>query len=84
MTITYPSRNVVQSTQTTSLEGPNNKIKLLIHRAFGSRSADALMAMIHLCCSGIVIDIGCCSAGPQAVVLGQKTPSFLARITYCR
>ena len=35
------------------LEGMNNKIKLLIHRAFGFRSVPALMAMIHLCCSGI-------------------------------
>lgn len=35
------------------LEGTNNKIKLLIHRAYGFRSVPALMAMIHLCCSGI-------------------------------
>ena len=35
------------------LEGTNNKIRLLIHRAYGFRSVPALMAMIHLCCSGI-------------------------------
>ena len=34
-------------------EGMNNKIKLIIHRAFGFRSISALIAMIHLCCSGI-------------------------------
>lgn len=40
--------------QTSSpLEGMNNKIKLLIHRAYGFKSVPALMAMIHLCCSGI-------------------------------
>ena len=31
----------------------NNKIKLLIHRAYGFRSVPALMSMIHLGCSGI-------------------------------
>lgn len=35
------------------LEGTNNKIKLLIHKAFGFRSVEALMATVHLCCSGI-------------------------------
>jgi transposase len=39
------------------LEGTNNKIKLLIHRAFGFRSTQALMSMIHLCCSGLVITV---------------------------
>lgn len=38
------------------LEGTNNKIKLLIHRAYGFRSVPALMAMIHLCCSGIHLE----------------------------
>ena len=37
------------------LEGTNNKIKLLIHRAFGFRSVASLLAMIHLCCSGITL-----------------------------
>lgn len=35
------------------IEGVNNKIKLIIHKAYGFRSVPALMAMIHLCCSGI-------------------------------
>lgn len=34
-------------------EGMNNKIKLLIHKAFGFHSVTALMAMIYLCCTGI-------------------------------
>ncbi|MFQ5473298.1 MAG: ISL3 family transposase [Dehalococcoidia bacterium] len=37
------------------LEGTNNKIKLLIHKAYGFRSVAGLMAMIHLCCSGITL-----------------------------
>ena len=36
-----------------SLEGMANKIKLIIHRAFGFRDVGHLMAMVHLCCSGI-------------------------------
>jgi transposase len=40
--------------QTNSvLEGTNNKIKLIIHRAYGFHCVAALMAMIHLCCSGL-------------------------------
>lgn len=35
------------------IEGMNNKIKLIMHRAFGMRSVASLIAMIHLCCSGI-------------------------------
>lgn len=35
------------------LEGTNNKIRLLSHRAYGFHSAQALIAMIHLCCAGI-------------------------------
>ncbi len=34
-------------------EGLNNKIKLIIHRAFGFADIGALMAMIHLCCGRI-------------------------------
>lgn len=37
------------------IEGTNNKIKLAIHRAYGFHSIAALVAMIHLCCSGITI-----------------------------
>ncbi|MCP3996181.1 MAG: ISL3 family transposase [bacterium] len=35
------------------LEGTNNKIRLLSHRAYGFHSAEALIAMIYLCCSKI-------------------------------
>jgi len=35
------------------IEGIANKIKLLIHKAYGFGSVTSLMAMIHLCCSGI-------------------------------
>jgi len=37
------------------LEALNSKVKLLSHRAYGFHSADALIAMIYLCCSGIQI-----------------------------
>ncbi|MGH7461477.1 MAG: transposase, partial [Longimicrobiales bacterium] len=37
------------------LEGMNNKIRLLSHRAFGFHSAQPLMAMVYLCCSGITL-----------------------------
>jgi transposase len=39
------------------LEGLNSKIRLLPHRAYGFHSADALIAMIYLCCAGIQIDL---------------------------
>jgi transposase len=35
------------------LEGLNTKVRLLSHRAFGFHSADALLALVYLCCSGI-------------------------------
>jgi transposase len=38
-----------------TLEGMNNKIKLVIHRAFGFHNVDSLIAMVHLCCTGIVV-----------------------------
>jgi len=38
------------------LEGTNNKIKLLIHRSYGFHNVTSLIAMIHLCCSGITLD----------------------------
>jgi len=37
------------------VEGTNNKIKLAIHRAYGFGSVPALMAMVYLCCGGVVI-----------------------------
>jgi len=39
------------------LEGLNSKVRLLSHRAFGFHSADALLALVFLCCSGISIDL---------------------------
>jgi transposase len=35
------------------LEGMNNKIRLLSHRAYGFHSAEPLIAMVYLCCSKI-------------------------------
>ena len=35
------------------VEGMNSKIRMISHRAFGFHSAEALVAMIMLCCSGI-------------------------------
>jgi len=37
------------------LEGTNSKIRMISHRAFGFHSAQALIAMIYLNCSGITI-----------------------------
>ncbi|MGZ6670465.1 MAG: ISL3 family transposase [Solirubrobacteraceae bacterium] len=37
------------------LEALNSKVRLLSHRAYGFHSADALIAMIYLCCTGITI-----------------------------
>ena len=40
--------------QTSGLaEGMNNKIKLLIHKAYGFHNVAALIAMVYLCCTGI-------------------------------
>lgn len=39
------------------LEGLNNKIGMLKHRAYGFHSAAALIAMIYLCCSGMTIPL---------------------------
>jgi transposase len=39
------------------LEALNSKIRLLSHRAYGFHSANALIAMIYLCCAGIQIDL---------------------------
>ena len=37
------------------LEALNSKVRLLSHRAYGFHSAEALIAMIYLCCTGITI-----------------------------
>lgn len=39
------------------LEGLNNKVRLLSHRAFGFHSAEALLALVYLCCSGIELEL---------------------------
>lgn len=39
------------------LEALNSKTRLLSHRAYGFHSADALIAMIYLCCGGIQITL---------------------------
>ena len=35
------------------LEALNSKVRLISHRAYGFHSANALIAMIYLCCAGI-------------------------------
>ena len=37
------------------LEALSSKVRLLSHRAYGFHSAEALIAMIYLCCAGITI-----------------------------
>ncbi|HLH66959.1 MAG TPA: transposase, partial [Solirubrobacteraceae bacterium] len=39
------------------LEALNSKVRLPSHRAYGFHSADALIAMIYLCCAGITIPL---------------------------
>ena len=39
------------------LEGLNSRIRLISHRSFGFHSAHPLIALVYLCCSGIVIDL---------------------------
>ena len=39
------------------LEALNSRVRLISHRAHGFHSADALIAMVYLCCSGIQIDL---------------------------
>jgi transposase len=39
------------------LEGLNSKIRLISHRSFGLHSAAALIALVYLCCAGVVIDL---------------------------
>ena len=38
------------------LEGLNSKIRLISHRSYGLHTADALTALVYLCCTGIVIE----------------------------
>jgi len=39
------------------LEALNSRVRLISHRAHGFHSADALIAMLYLCCAGIQIDL---------------------------
>ena len=39
------------------LEALNSRVRLISHRAHGFHSAEALIAMIYLCCAGIHIDL---------------------------
>jgi transposase len=39
------------------LEGLNSRIRLISHRSFGFHSAQPLIALVYLCCSGIIIDL---------------------------
>ena len=39
------------------LEGLNSRIRLISHRSFGFHSADPLIALVYLCCTGITIEL---------------------------
>ena len=39
------------------LEGLNSRIRLISHRSFGFHSAAPLIALVYLCCGGILIDL---------------------------
>jgi len=39
------------------LEGLNSKIRLISHRSYGLHSANALIALVYLCCTRIAIDL---------------------------
>ena len=39
------------------LNGLNSRIRLISHRSFGFHSAAPLIALVYLCCTGIVIDL---------------------------
>jgi transposase len=39
------------------LEGLNSRIRLISHRSFGFHSAAPLIALVYLCCAGIVISL---------------------------
>lgn len=39
------------------LEGMNNRIRLLSHRSFGLHSAEALISLVYLCCTGLELTI---------------------------
>jgi transposase len=39
------------------LEGLNSRIRLISHRSFGFHSPGPLIALVYLCCTGILIDL---------------------------
>ncbi len=39
------------------LEGLNSRIRLISHRSFGFHSADPLITLVYLCCTGITIQL---------------------------
>jgi transposase len=39
------------------LEGLNSRIRLISHRSFGFHSAAPLIALVYLCCAGVVIEL---------------------------
>jgi transposase len=39
------------------LEGLNSRVRLLSHRSFGFHSAQALIALVYLCCGGLEIEL---------------------------
>jgi transposase len=39
------------------LEGLNSRIRLISHRSFGFHSAHPLIALVYLCCAGILIEL---------------------------
>jgi transposase len=39
------------------LEGLNSRTRLISHRSFGFHSAAPPIALVYLCCSGIVVDL---------------------------
>jgi YD repeat-containing protein len=47
---TYAYKGTAPSTGTS-------KIRLISHRSFGFHSADALIALVYLCCAGITIEL---------------------------
>ncbi len=45
------------SLSNSKLEGLNSKIRLINHRGYGHHSAEAVIAMVYLCCGGLTIDL---------------------------
>lgn len=41
----------------STLKGLNSKIRLNNHRGYRHHTADAVIAMIYLCCAGITIEL---------------------------